>query len=265
MKNLLRLEWNKLKLSVIVTTLVGILASIVLCSTVYKSYSLESQLEVWEVGFAIFNFVAPLVVVIPTCWLMYFERKNRFITYTLPRVSQRQYLLSKWIVISGSAFCMMFCISFAGVLMALYGIKPIEITYGWISPITGEAAPRLLHTHVAGELFTENAIVYGLLISLWKGLISVVYVTMGFIFSLYSQNLFIILTGPFLYTILENFLLSILKLEHWRLVVAFEPTIIPLDALRATSFVVGPLLAFVMMGMYIAYMQYKGKQTIYRM
>src|SRR5690625_3146586 len=99
MRNLLVLEWRKLKTPILITMLVGILLSIVLCSIIYKSYALEHQLEVWEVGFKLFNFIFPLIAVLPTCWLMYYERKNGFIKYTLPRASKKQYLLSKWIVI----------------------------------------------------------------------------------------------------------------------------------------------------------------------
>ena len=48
--------------------------------------------------------------------------------------------------------------------------------------------------------------------------------TFGFILALYCKNIFVILTGPFMYSILENFVLAILCLERLRLVVAFDPT-----------------------------------------
>ena len=48
--------------------------------------------------------------------------------------------------------------------------------------------------------------------------------TFGFILALYCKNIFVILTGPFMYSILENFVLAILRLERLRLVVAFDPT-----------------------------------------
>ncbi|MFJ7941965.1 hypothetical protein ACIQYG_26450 [Peribacillus sp. NPDC096622] len=265
MRNLIILEWRKLKLPILLTIIVGTLLSIILCNTIYKSYALEHQLEIWEVGFEIFNFIFPLLAVLPTCWLMYFERKNGFLKYILPRASKKQYLLSKWIVISGSAFLIMFIISFVGVVTALYGVQPIDVTYTWISPQTGEAAPRLLQTHFAGELFTESPLIYGLLLSVWKGFICVIVATMGYVFSLYSKNLFVILTGPFVYTILENFFLSILHLENLRLFTAFEPTSVEVEAVGLPSFLFGPMLAIVIMILYAIYMNFKVKESIYTM
>lgn len=265
MRNLIILEWHKLKLPIVLTIIVGALLSIILCSTIYKSYALEHQLEVWEVGFEIINFIFPIIAVLPTCWLMYFERKNRFLSYTLPRVSKKQYLLSKWIVISGSAFLSMFIISFAGVVTALYGTGPIDVTYTWVSPETGEAASRLLQTHFAGQLFTESPLIYGLLLSVWKGVICAIVASMGYVLSLYSQNLFVILTGPFVYTILENFILSILGLERLRLVTAFEPTSVSVEDVGLPSFIFGPVLAIVMMILYVVYVNVMAKKSIYTM
>lgn len=263
MRNLLVLEWRKLKTPILITMLVGILLSIVLCSIIYKSYALEHQLEVWEVGFKLFNFIFPLIAVLPTCWFMYYERKNGFIKYTLPRASKKQYLLSKWIVISGSAFFIMFFISFIGVVTALYVTPPIDVTYTKVLPETGEVGPSLLQTHFAGELFTESPLVYGLLLSIWKGVISLILATMGFVLSLYSKNLFVILTGPFVYTILENFTLSILGQEHLRLVTAFEPTSVFVESIGLLSFIFGPLLAIFTMILYVVYMKLKVKESIY--
>jgi len=243
MRNLIMLEWRKLKTPILITIIAGTLLSIILCSTIYKSYALEHQLEVWEVGFEIINILFPLIAVLPTCWLMYFERKTGFIKYTLPRASKKQYLLSKWMVISSSAFITMFIMSFAGVVTALYMVQPIDVFYSWISPETGEPAPSLIHFHFAAELFLDSPLLYGFLLSVWKGVISVVLATMGYVFSLYSKNLFVILTGPFIYYFLETYILSKVKLDHLRLYVAFEPTSINLDYITLSSFLVGPVLA----------------------
>lgn len=263
MRNLIMLEWRKLKMPILLTIIAGTFLSIILCSTIYKSYSLEHQLDVWEVGFTIFNVIFPLIAVLPTCWLIYFERKNGFLKYTLPRVSKKQYLLSKWLVISGSAFFTMFIISFAGVVTALYIVQPIDVFLGWISPETGKPAPSLIHFHFAAETYLESPLLYGFLLSLWKGILSVIPATMGFVFSLYSKNLFVILTGPFVYLILENFVLQIVKFDHLRLAVAFEPTMIPVETVGLSSFIFGPVLAILVTILYVIYMKFKVKEDIY--
>lgn len=263
MKNLIKLEWRKLRLPILLAMLFCFLLSIQLCSTIYKNYALEHQLQVWEVGLEIMGLIFPLIAVLPTCWLMYFERKNGFLNYTLTRTSKKQYLLSKWIVISTSAFFTMFFTSMLGVMTALYMVPPIDITYSLVSPETGEVMPSLLRYHFAGQLLTESPLLYGLLLSIGKGLISVIVATMGFVFSLYSKNIFVILTGPFVYTILENFILSILGLPQLRLVTAFDPTTVTSRDISVLSFIVGPTLAILFTVLYVIYMKYKKKESIY--
>jgi hypothetical protein len=233
--------------------------------TIYKLYALEEQLEVWEVGFNFINFIAPIIAVVPTCWLLYFERKNGYLKYTLPRISKNKYLLSKWLVIGSSAAVTMFIMSFSSVLLTLYFIPPIEVVYVLVDPNTGEAVPRIPETHFASELFINQPLLYGLFLSLWKAFISAIMATMGFVFSLYSKNLFIILTGPFVYYILENFTLSILHLKKYRLVTAFEPTSILVNDLFVGSFIVGPVVALITCGLYIVYKRYKLKENVYVM
>ena len=69
--------------------------------------------------------------------------------------------------------------------------------------------------------------------------------TLGFVLAMYGRNIFVILTGPFVYSILENYILSILRLEQYRLVVAFDPTSISDDAVSVMSFLVGPAILII--------------------
>lgn len=265
MKNLLYIEWQKLKWPIIISLVVGTVIAAFLTTSIYKGYALEEQLEVWEVGFSFINFIFPIIAVVPTCWLLYFERKNGYLKYTMPRVGKKKYLLAKWIVVSGSSFITMFVMSFSSIIIALYMVSPIDVIYTLVDPSTGEVGPRMMQTHIAPELFTQQPLLYGLLLSLWKGFLSLIMATMGFVFSLYSQNLFVILTGPFIYSILENFTLSILKLEKYRLVTAFEPTLLMVDVISIGSFIVGPVIAIMTCGIYILYKKYKQKEHIYVM
>lgn len=263
MKRLLVLEWRKLRSPVIGTIIFESLLSMILCSIIYKSYALENQLEVWEVGFEIIDFLFALFAVLPTCWLLYFERKNEYLKYTLPRVSKKRYILSKWIVISASAFSIFFIMSMVGVVTALYLVPPIDVFYSSISPDTGEPIPTLINTHFAGEMFTQQPLLYGFLLSAWKGLLCVFVSTMGFVFSLYSKNLFVILTGPFVYIMVENFAFSVLGIPQFRFVTAFEPTSISLEAINIGSFLFGPFFILFITGLYVIYSKYVAKASIY--
>lgn len=100
-------------------------------------------------------------------------------------------------------------------------------------------------SHVLMETYTQAPLLYAFLLSLWKGMIGVLVMTLGFVLSMYVKNIFVILTGPFIYLILENFILSILQMPKYRLVTAFEPTSMADNKITAGSMIVGPVLLII--------------------
>ena len=79
-------------------------------------------------------------------------------------------------------------------------------------------------------------------------MIGILAMTFGFVLAMYCKNIFVILTGPFIYSILENFIMAILSLEKYRLVVAFDPTCISFHAVTWLSFFTGPVLLLCVIG-----------------
>ncbi|MBO2943741.1 ABC transporter permease [Paenibacillus sp. F411] len=263
LNNLLRLEWGKLRWPVLITLLSLSLAVALLSGTIYKSYALEHDLEAWEVGISIIVFLFPLIAVLPVGWLMYLERRDGFLMYTLPRVSKRRYLSAKWLVVAGSSFSIMFIAMMIGVIFALY-IKP-EITpfYSLVDKSTGEPGPRLEKTHFLGSLFVNHPLSYGLLISFWQGVLSAMMATLAFVLSLFVSNVFIILTGPFLYVTLENFILSLLQLEIYRIYTAFNPESFDVNQHGYGPLLVGPALALLFTAGIAFYFSRIQKATVY--
>lgn len=242
MFHLMKIEWRKVRIPVFLTiALLSIVICILTC-TLYKGYALNYDLEAWEIGTEIFGMLYPLFVVIPLCWNMYYERKNHFLNYVIPRISIGRYLRSKWTVHAASAFCIIFIPWFLAAVFALHVKTPIEP----ISSVMTEEATGF--THVFQNMFITMPLLYALLLSVWKGIIGVIVMTLGFVLSLYVKNIFIILTVPFIYAVLENFTLAILRLEKYRLVTAFEPASIAADSFSVSSFFVGPaiLLLFIL-------------------
>ncbi|QJU13886.1 hypothetical protein HL650_05050 [Blautia pseudococcoides] len=242
MLHLMKIEWRKVRIPVFLTIALLSTVTCILTCTLYKGYALNYDLEAWEIGTEIFGMLYPLFVVIPLCWNLYYERKNHFLNYVIPRVSIGRYLMSKWTLHAVSAFCIIFIPWFLSAVFALYVKAPIEPT----SPVITEEATNF--SHVFQNVFTTVPLLYALLLSVWKGFLGVLVMTLGFVLSLYVKNIFIILTGPFIYAVLENFALAILRLEQYRLVTAFEPTSIAGNAFSVSSFFVGPaiLLLFIL-------------------
>lgn len=263
MKNLLILEWRKLKWPVLMMLVLATAASMILSSTLYKNYALEYDLEAWEVGVEFIVFIFPLIAVLPVGWLMYYERKDHFLVYTLPRVSKKKYLFAKWIVVAGSAAVTMFIVMFAGVLTALYLKPEIVPVLILVDPVTEELISQILAHHFLGELFAYQPLIYGLLFSVWRGLLAALIATFAFVLSLFVENIFIISTGPFIYYILENFILSVLRIPQYRLVTAFDPTSLTLSSINAFSFIVGPVLLMIVMIVLIVYFKKVKKMTVY--
>ena len=88
--------------------------------------------------------------------------------------------------------------------------------------------------------------------------------TFGFVLALYGSNVFVILTGPFIYVILENFFWAILGLPGLRFVTAFDPASLSAAAVHAASFTAGPVLMCIVMGLVVLYFQKVKKRTIYQ-
>lgn len=105
MIGLVRNEWKKVFLPVLLTTVLLAIAMSVLSCTIYQNYTLHYDLEAWEVGTELFSLLYPLFVVVPLCWNLYYERKNNFLLYVMPRVKIKKYLTAKWIAYALGTLC----------------------------------------------------------------------------------------------------------------------------------------------------------------
>lgn len=187
MWNLVKSEWKKIRLPVLASAFLLTTAACVLSTTLYKSYTLQYSLDAWEIGTEIFSLLFPLFVVMPLCWNLYYERRNNFMLYVLPRVPAKKYLGAKWLVYALSAFFILFVPYLLSALCALYIKPPVHLNAS-----AGSAA----FDHVFLNTFTQNPLLYALLLSCWKGIIGILVMSLGFVFSMYLKNIFVILTGP---------------------------------------------------------------------
>ena len=237
MFELIRIECKKVFLPVLLTTVGLTITMCVLTRILYLSYLLHYDLEAWEVGTGVFSVLYPLLVVMPLCWNLYYERKNNFLLYIAPRVPIRKYLTAKWTAYTLGAFCIM------AVPYALAAVYAIYIKAPVIPPESNT------FSHVFQTVFVEKPLLYAVILSCWRRVIGILVMTLGFTLALYCKNIFVILTGPFMYSILENYIMSILNLSAYRLVVAFDPTSMSNSVVTYFSFIVGPVLLLCVIGL----------------
>lgn len=250
MLDLIRLECKKVFWPVLLTMVVLTLLMWVLTAKLYQNYTLHYDLEAWEVGTGAFSLLFPLCVVLPLCWELYYERQHNFLLYVMPRVPLKKYLTAKWIAYTFGAFCLIAVPYIIAAVYAVYLKAPV------IPPETSTFA------HVFQTAFVERPLRYVVLLSCWRGVLGVLVMTLGYVLAMYSQNIFVILTGPFIYTILENFILSILGMERYRLVVAFDPTCISYGAVSLFSFLVGPVLLLLVTSLTAFFLAKVKKNTV---
>ena len=251
MLRLLKLELKKLsKTTLLAIAILTVLTCILTC-TMYREYSICFKLDAWEIGTEYIGLFFPLFVTVPVCWELYYERRNRFLVYTLPRISKQAYLGAKWLACSISAFMILFIPYMASALCALYintpNIKPLQPYYD----------------HIWYTLYTQLPLLYAFLLAFWKGMLGVLTMTFGFALALYGKNIFVVLTAPFIYAVLENFILSILDFARYRFVTAFEPTSIAEPYINVGSFLAGPTLMCLVIGLIILYSKKIKKSSVY--
>lgn len=249
MFRLMKNEWKKIWIPVLLTLIVVTVAACTMTATMYPDYSLTYTLDAWEVGTKYLSLLYPLFVVLPVCWNLHQERKNNFLVYVQPRVPMRKYLWVKWMVYAISAFCI---ITIPYILSAVTALR-----------IDPHLDALNMENRIFENTYSEHPVVYAVTLSVFRGLIGVLVMTMGFFLAMYCENIFVVLTGPFLYTILENFLLAILGVPQYRLVTAFDPNCLSPEAITTMSFVAGPsLLAAVITLLTIYFSKVKKEKVV---
>lgn len=233
MSNLIRLEINKIfkpvTIALIVTTFIT-LGSLI---SVASIYSVQHTFQFWNISLDYISVFFPILVVFPMCGVMYYERKNNFINYTFPRVSKKEYLFSKWLVCILSSFIIIF------IPMLLSGIISFSFSNNVVLPQSYE--PNFYTNLFMPDFLINHIFLYILAHCIWDGFLAMIIGTMGFVFSLYLENILVILIAPFIYFILENFLLSIFGLPKLRLLSSFY--INTMTDTNALNLLVGPTLA----------------------
>ena len=160
MIGLVRNEWKKVFLPVLLTTVLLAIAMGVLSCTIYQNYVLHYDLEAWEVGTELFSLLYPLFVVVPLCWNLYYERKNNFLLYIMPRVKIKKYLTAKWIAYALGTLCIIVIPYILSAVFALY-VKPPVVPF-----------VENPFSHIFENAFIKTPLLYAVALSLWRGIVS---------------------------------------------------------------------------------------------
>ena len=155
-----------------------------------NNYYIYYPIEAYIFGSDFPDFVFPIIVSLPFAYYSYYLSKNNFLNYVAMRIKPSEYIKRH-----------IFSINIASIGSDLH--KPDYSEF------------------ILGSMQINNSIAFGFLWSLHKALIGSLIALLGQIISLYTNNLFLALTGAFLYTMLENFLTATFGLQRFSLTTAF--------------------------------------------
>jgi len=257
MKNLLKLEWYKIKYTYLISLGISILYGCLMILPFISGYSYNHKIEIWQQSNQVFDLIFPLFTVLPSCWLMYYERKNNFLIYNLTRISKKKYIISKWLTTSVGSMIIVFVVSFAGLIFCLKFTNNVKLT--GIKLNSYDTSLKEFY----GYYLANKPYLYGLLLSIWRSIIGFIIGTFGFVLSLYINNIFIILTGPFVYVLIQHYILSILGVPYYSIVTSFDPSTLAPIAVSLERILIGPFLLIIFICITIIYFSKLKRNSMY--
>lgn len=209
--------------------LIGLIYNIIMIVITSYNSAVSYPIELWLYSGDLFVFTYPIFCSVPFCWLLYYERKNGYLNFVHSRISLKKYLSRHYLCGEFLTFVCIFFISFSGLIIALYFVEPQIVMPDNYENVLG---------NLFGTVQINQPLLYGFLLSIWRGFIGSLMYTFSFLLSLISNHLFVILTGSFIYSILENFLTGIIQYSIFSICTSFYP-----DRMNWEAFSADPLLA----------------------
>lgn len=166
-----------------------------------------------SMGKSYITLLFPLIVAIPYSYMLATEKKNNFFKYILVREDRRKYLISKAIVnaISGGLILLIPSIILLILCIINFG-NPFDypdVFRNYVDPFS--------------VILKTNPLAYILMHSFWMFLQGMIWSTVCFAISLVSNNILLITAAPFLYHIINNFVLAILGMARFNTPNSFSP------------------------------------------
>lgn len=204
--------------------------------------------ELWNYGREYLNVLYPLIITLPFCWLLYYEKNNSFLKNVFNRIKLKKYLKIKFFTTTCLASISMFTISFIGFIWAYL-----------VAPTNGTADFEPIMTNVfLGTYQIENQTIYAFLLSCWRAVLAAQYAAFGFVLTMTVKNIFLALSGAFVYSILENFITAILQIPELSICTSFYPNRLRKESFTFIDLLAGPLLLLLITG--IVYIYYCKKE-----
>lgn len=244
----------QMRFPLLIAYIAGVLCYFVNIIIVSNTVAISHPIQTWVFSSELFGFVYPLFCSLPFGWIFYYECKNGYLKFVHTRMPLKKYVFCRYLSGAIMTFLLLAFISLSALLISLFIIEPRVLM------------ERL--NYINGNPFAEfqiiNPLAYGLLLSLWRGIIGTAFFTLTFMLSLISKHLLIILTGAFVYSILENFITAVIGLPVFSICTSFDPERIDFNYFNynpVVALLVGPSVLFVVnLAVFVYYKWSKRKE-----
>lgn len=217
-----------------ISSMVGVMINVVSIFIKRANSVIEYPIMAWIYSLDLLAFIYPIFCSVPFCWLIFHERKNNFRFFIQNRKNLKKHYSSHWICGAFLSFASLFVISISGAILSLS-----------LNPIYHVERPSIVSDYLMGDLLVNDPLVYAFLISLLRGVIGILMFSLGYIFSMHSKYIFIVLTVPFVYSILENFCTSVFGISNFSIISSFYPESLNWDAFSVSPYIsifIGPAI-----------------------
>lgn len=223
----------------LIALLLPIVIEILYIFYIKDSYELYYAAQAWEMASQIGCILLPIVVAIPACVLLFQEKKSGFFKYVSCRETIFQYVRRKYIAGAIYGFLIGFLVSLIVFLACQMGIITLSLNPQSVNN-------TIVETHFYGKFFVEHPFIYGIALSVWRGVIGALYGFASCVFAMYVKQMYVALLAVFAWVQVTGFILAIVGKPQYALDYSFEP-----EALVAPATNIGTMLISVLISMLV--------------
>jgi len=211
---------------------------VVSSNTTYKY-----AIELWNYGREFFHILYPFVFSVPFCWVLFQEKNGAYWKNVFNRVSLNKYIQKRILLAIVMSAITMLIVSFGSLLFAYL------IGQGTVSDYE-----PIMSAKFYGLYQINHPVSYAFVLSCWRSFLAVLYTVLGIGITMLSKNVFIAMTGAFVYSIVENFITAILQVPELSITTSFYPNRLSGTNITFPKLMVGPtVILVVIVAIYLYY------------
>jgi hypothetical protein len=217
-----------------VAVVIGLLMYCASILSTANNSTYQYAIELWNYGEQVLNILYPIISTIPFCWILFHEKNDAYWKSVFNRTSLNKYILKRVLIAILLSAIAMFIVSFGSLFFAYL-----------IAPINASIYETTAATSFYGMYQLSHPVIYAFVLSCWRSILSALYTLFGVGITMISKNVFVAMTGTFVYSIAENFITAILQIPEFSICTSFYPNRLSAAVITFPKLIVGPLtLAF---------------------